>query len=81
MRIHVTTTIKPHLHEIAKKEGIGWSEALERGVLAMSEDPILLDDGVSIESPSTRAKISKLVKANKALQDQLLSLQENHDGI
>jgi len=74
IRKNVTTTISLEAWELARKLGINWNEALERGVRFFAKDRALgLEEGTTYEKDD---KINKLIQTNKALQNHILRLSD-----
>jgi ethanolamine utilization microcompartment shell protein EutS len=72
-RITISTTISQEYHDLAKKLGIGWNEALARGVRTLANKSVNLEEGVSYDKDE---QIEKLQKAVKKLQEHILKMSE-----
>jgi len=67
MRIKVTTTIDPEIHEMATDKSIKWSDALTRGIILMAkerlpppQEEIISKEVANLEIQKLRTNMSKL---------------------
>lgn len=67
----ISTTLTDKMHALAQENHIKWSEALERGIKAMINEPIPDYVGETIEEESLLSKKTQQVRALQNTVDQL----------
>lgn len=72
----VSVSLKDEIYKLAKEKGLRWSDALEKGIIKLANEPVTEDTLTKFEHTTLRNEVEQLKRANHTMQQHIIKVSE-----